>query len=167
MISLSVPSIQGNEWNYIKECLDTEWVSSAGKYVELFEQKICEYTGTKNAIACVNGTAALQVSLKLAGVKAGDEVIVPTLTFIAPVNAVRYLNAEPIFMDADEYYNIDIEKTIKFIREETRFENGFTINKSTDKRIVAIIPVHVFGNAVNLEPLKQICNDRNIKKLAN
>ena len=163
MIPLSEPSIQGNEWTYIKECLDDEWVSSAGKYVDLFEQKVCEYTGSKHAIACVNGTSALQVSLQLAGVKAGDEVIVPTITFIAPVNAVRYLNAEPVFMDADDYFNIDVEKTTEFIQEETIFKNGFTFNKSTNKRITAIIPVHIFGNAVNLEPLAETCNDRNIR----
>ena len=113
VIPLSVPSIQGNEWKYIKECLDTEWVSSAGKYVELFEDKICEFTGAQHAVACVNGTAALQVALQIAGVRPGDEVIVPTLTFIAPVNAVKYLNAEPVFMDADDYYNIDVDKVIR------------------------------------------------------
>lgn len=162
-IPLSVPFIQGNEWKYVKECLDTEWVSSAGKYVNKFEEEIAKYTGAKHAIACVNGTAALHIALKLVGVEPGDEVIVPTLTFIAPVNVVRYLGAEPIFMDADEFYNIDIEKTTQFIKEETRLENGFTINKSTNKRITAIIPVHVFGNAVDLEPLVEICNERNIK----
>ena len=117
-IPLSVPTIQGNEWKYVKECIDTEWVSSAGKYVELFEQNIAEYTGAKFAVACVNGTSALQVSLKLAGVKSGDEVIVPTLTFIAPVNAIRYNGASPIFMDAEHYYNLDSEKTIEFIQQE-------------------------------------------------
>ena len=87
------------EWRYIKECLDSNWVSSAGKYVELFERNIAEYTGTKHAVACVNGTSALQVSLGLAGVRSGDEVIVPTLTFIAPVNSVSYNGAIPVFMD--------------------------------------------------------------------
>ena len=147
-IPLSVPSIQGNEWKYIKECLDTEWVSSAGKYVDHFEQKICEFTGAKYAIACVNGTAALQVALRLVGVQQGDEVLVPTLTFIAPVNAISYNNAVPLFMDADDYYNIDVEKTIEFIKNEAWFKNGYTYNKTTNKRITAIIPVHIFGNAV-------------------
>ena len=175
VIPLSVPSIQGNEWKYIKECLDTEWVSSAGKYVELFEDKICEFTGVQHAVACVNGTSALQLALQIAGVRPGDEVIVPTLTFIAPVNAVRYLNAEPVFMDADDYYNIDVDKVIKFLKEETELVNSklmqddrinkapITINKKTGSRIAAVIPVHVFGNAVNLEKLMPICKDRNIK----
>ena len=161
-IQLSVPNICGNEWQYVKECLDTEWVSSAGKYVDLFEQKIAEYTGSKYAIACVNGTAAIQVSLRLAGVKPGDEVIVPTLTFIASVNAIIYGNATPIFMDADNYYNIDSEKTIEFINNETVFKNGCTYNKSTNKKISAILPIHVWGNACWLDELIEICNERNI-----
>ncbi len=162
-IPLSVPSIKGNEWKYVKECLDTEWVSSAGKYVEKFEDDICNFTDAKYAVACVNGTAALQVALKIVGVAPGDEVIVPTVTFIAAVNVVKYLDAEPIFMDCDEYYNIDIEKTLQFINEETFFKDGFTFNKKTGKRISAIIPVHIFGNAVDMEQLIPICKERNIK----
>lgn len=175
VIPLSVPSIRGNEWKYIKECLDTEWVSSAGKYVELFEDKICEFTGAQHAVACVNGTSALQVALQIAGVMPGDEVIVPTLTFIAPINAVRYLNAKPVFMDADDYYNLDVDKVIKFLKEETEFVNSksiqddrsneapITTNKKTGCRIAAVIPVHVFGNAVDLGKLIPICKERNIK----
>ena len=162
MISLIEPVMNGNEWKYVKECLDTNWVSSAGKYVDLFEQKIAEYTGAKYAVACVNGTAALQVSLRLAGVKPGDEVIAPTLTFIAPINAIAYNGANPVFMDADEYYNIDPVKTIQFIKEETEFRNGFTYNKSTGKRISAIIPVHIWGNACWLDELVEVCSERNI-----
>jgi len=161
-IPLSVPSIQGNEWKYIRECLDEEWVSSAGKYVDLFEKKIADYTNAKYAIACINGTAALHISLLIAGVKNDDEIIVPTLTFIAPINAVKYCNANPVFMDADEYFNIDIYKTIDFIKNETIFKSGYSYNKRTEKRVSAIIPVHVFGNAVDLEPLVIICKERNI-----
>ena len=161
-IPLSVPSLNGNELQYVKECIDTEWVSSAGKYVDLFEQNIAEYTGSKYAIACVNGTAALQVSLRLAGVDAGDEVIISMLTFIASVNAITYNNAKPIFMDADKYYNIDAEKTIEFIKNETVFKNGFTYNKKTNNKITAIIPVHVWGNACWLDELIELCNKQNI-----
>ncbi|MCH7826982.1 MAG: LegC family aminotransferase [Bacteroidetes bacterium] len=163
IIPLSVPSLKGNEWKYIKECLDTEWVSSAGKYVNLFEEKIAEYTGAKYAVATVNGTAALHISLILAEVKPDDEVIVPTLTFIAPINTVKYLNAHPVFMDADNYFNIDIKKTIEFIKKETVFRNGYTYNKTTNRRISAIIPIHVFGNAVWLDDLVDVCEERNIK----
>ena len=161
-IPLSVPTLKGNELKYVKECIDTEWVSSAGKYVELFEQKIAEYTGSKYAVACVNGTAAIQVSLRLAGVKPSDEVIVSTLTFIASVNAITYNNAKPIFLDADKYYNLDSEKTIEFIKNETVYKNGFTYNKNTDKKISAILPVHVWGNACWLDELIELCEERNI-----
>ncbi len=162
MIPLSAPCIQGNEWKYIKECLDTEWVSTAGEYVGRFEEAITNYTGTKYAVATVNGTSALQVSLRLAGVESGDEVIVPTLSFIAPINAVAYNNAIPLFMDADRYYNIDSEKTISFIENETILKDGFTYNKTTGNKISAIIPVHVWGNACWLDDLAGICHARNI-----
>lgn len=164
-IQLSVPNISGNEWQYVKECLDTEWVSSTGKYVDLFEEKILEYTGAKFAIACVNGTSALQVSLRLAGVQPGDEVIVPSLTFIAPVNAIAYNGASPVFMDADEYFNIDVEKTIEFIRNETELtsqESRITVNKKTGNRIAAIVPVNIWGNAVLLGNLVPLCEERGI-----
>jgi perosamine synthetase len=161
-IPLSVPSLKGNELQYIKECIDTEWVSSAGKYVTLFEEKIAEYTGAKHAVACVNGTSALQVSLRLAGVVPGDEVIAPTLTFIAPINAISYNGASPVFMDADKYYNIDLEKSISFIENKTIFKDGFTYNKKTNKRISAIVPVHIWGNACWLDELVDLCHERKI-----
>ncbi len=163
MIPLSIPHIAGNEWKYIKECLDSGWVSSVGKYVDEFENRICSFTGANYAIACTNGSAALQTALRLVGVLPNDEVIVPTVTFIAPVNAVRYAGAEPVFMDCDRYYNIDVEKTIEFIKNETLFITGQSINKLTKRRISALVPVHIFGNAVNLEPLISICKERNIK----
>ena len=161
-IPLSEPTFKGKEWQYVKECLDQEWVSSAGKYVDLFEENICKYTGAKYAIACANGTAALQVSLRLAGVKANDEVIVPSLTFIAPVNAIAYNNATPVFMDCDNYYNVDPKKTINFIQNETIVKNGKTFNRKTNNRIKAIIVVHVWGNACFFDELIQICKEKEI-----
>jgi len=163
VIPLSVPAIKGNEWKYVKECLDTGWVSSVGAFVERFERNIGAYVGARYAIACVNGTSALQVSLRIVGVRPEDEVIVPTLTFIAPINAAHYLGAQPIFMDCDDYYNIDIAKTIEFIERETCYTQGHTFNKKTNRRISALIPVHVFGNAIALEALKSLCQERNIK----
>ena len=162
-IPLSAPSFNGNEWKYLKECIDTEWVSTTGKFVERFENEIADFTKSKFAIACVNGTSALQVSLRLAGVKAGDEVIVPTLTFIAPVNAIVYNGASPIFMDADNYYNLSSEKTIDFIKNETTFKNGYSYNNLTGSRVSAILPVHVWGNPVFLDELHPLCIERNIK----
>jgi aminotransferase in exopolysaccharide biosynthesis len=152
-IPLSVPTIQGNEWAYVKECLDTGWVSSAGKFVDRFEADVARLTGAKHAVACVNGTAALHIALQLAGVQPGDEVIVPTVTFIATVNAVRYAQATPVFMDCDDFYNLDAEKTCEFIRQET----------AKGRRIAALMPVHVFGNAAWLEELLPLCRERNIK----
>ena len=162
-INLYDPLFTGNEWNYVKECLDTGWVSSAGKYVSMFEEKIAKYTGAKFAISTVNGTSALQVSLRIAGVLPGDEVIVPTITFIAPVNAVHYNGADPIFMDSDSTYNIDVEKTIAFIKNHTFFKDGHSYNKISRKRIIAIIPVHVYGNPVWFDEIISICKERNIK----
>jgi len=161
-IGLSEPFIFGQEYKYIKECLDTGWVSSSGRFVDLFEEKIASYTGAKFAIACSSATSALFISLKILGVKRDEEVIVPTLTFIAPVNTIKYLGGEPIFMDSDEFCNIDVNKTIEFIENETEFKNNFSYNKTTGKIIRAILPVHVFGNAVDLERLQNICYERKI-----
>ena len=162
-IPLSIPQIRGREWCYVKECLDKGWVSSVGSYVDEFEKKICEVTGAGYAIACINGTAALHTALLVAGGRAGDEVIVSTVTFIAPVNAVSYIGARPVFMDCDEYYNIDVAKTLEFIKEETVFRNGYTYNKTTGRRIAAVIAVHVLGNAARLEPMLAVCKERNIQ----
>jgi len=170
MINLHEPLLAGNERKYIKNCLDRGWVSSAGKYVDIFEKKIAKYTGAKYAVACINGTSALQVSLKLVGVKKGDEVIVPSMTFIAPVNAINYNNAKPIFMDCDEYYTIDVNKTVDFINEETRTIKKkisgnnltITVNNKTGNRITAIIVVHALGNAVKLGKLVNLCRKKNI-----
>tara|TARA_Y100000816_G_scaffold225164_1_gene170114 strand:+ start:693 stop:1853 length:1161 start_codon:yes stop_codon:yes gene_type:complete len=161
-IPLSVPSLNGNELKYTKECIETEWVSSAGKFVELFEEKIADYTKSKFAIACVNGTSALQTSLRLSGVQPEDEVIAPSLTFIAPINSILYNNATPIFMDSDKFCNIDENKTIDFINNNTVFKDGYTYNKYSKKRISAIIPVHIWGNAVKFEALFKLCQERNI-----
>ena len=111
-ISLHSPRFNGNEIKYIKECIKTGWLSSSGKFVKLFEKKIKNYTKSKFAVACINGTSALQIGLHLAGVERDHEVIVPTITFIAPVNAVRYNGANPIFMDCDEYCNNQLANEI-------------------------------------------------------
>lgn len=163
MIPLSVPSLKGNEWKYVKECIDTEWVSSAGLYVDRFESEFAAFVHAARAVACVNGTAALHVALKIVGVLPGEEVIVPTLTFIATVNSVRYLGGVPVFMDCDEYFNIDVEKTVDFLNKETEIRGGKTYNRRTGRRIAAIVPVHVFGNAVRLHQIADVCRERNIR----
>ena len=114
-------------------------------------------------IAVSSGTSSLHIALKLVGVEEGDEVIAPSLTFIAPINAISYNGAKPIFMDSDKYFNISSNKTVDFITNETYFKNGFTYNSRTKKRIKAILPVHVWGNAAYLDELIPLCRKRNIK----
>ncbi|MCD4651258.1 MAG: LegC family aminotransferase [Candidatus Cloacimonetes bacterium] len=156
-IPLSVPHLGGREGEYVQQCIDTEWVSSAGAFVNRFEDDIVNYTGSQFAIACVNGTAALHLSLLMAGVAPGNHVLVPSLTFIAPVNTVRYCNADPIFLDCDEFYNIDVDKLRRFLESETKFEDDCCIFKQTGQKISAIVPVHVFGGAVDMEALSTLC----------
>ncbi len=163
MIPLSVPNLRGNEKKYLKKCISTEFVSSVGEYVNTFEKKIAEFTKSKYAVACSSGTTAIHLALRALNIQASDEVIIPTMSFIATVNPVRYLHASPIFMDCDEFYNLDIIKFKDFIQKKTFFKRGYTINKKTKKIIKAIIPVHVSGNAVNLEPILNLCKKRNIK----
>jgi perosamine synthetase len=150
-IDLSPPNIQGNAWEYIKDCLDTGWVGYAGKYVDALEARVCEYTGSKYAIATVNGTAALEIALRAAGIGPGDEVIVPTLTFVASVAAIRHVGARPIFMDCDEYLQIDVDKLRNFLDKRSNLNReGF---RSTIK---AIMPVHIFGDMCNMDCINNI-----------
>ena len=117
MIPLSVPNLCGNELKYVSKCIKTEWVSTAGHFISIFEKKIASYLGSKYAVACINGTSALQVALRVLKVRKNDEVIVPTLTFIAPVNSIIYNNAKPIFMDSNNNYTIDVGKTLNFLKK--------------------------------------------------
>ncbi|MDD5131503.1 MAG: LegC family aminotransferase [bacterium] len=162
-ISLSIPYLNGNEWKYVRECLDTGWVSSVGKFVDKFEQAVGAYTGAKNAIACVNGTSGLQVALRLCGVGPGDEVIVPTLTFIAPVNAVRYLYADPVFMDCDDYMNLDAVKLREFCGRECVMTRSGLKNKKSGKIIKAVVPVHIFGNPCDMALIMAIAKKYRLK----
>ncbi len=162
-ITLHEPIFKGNELKYLKKCLDSTWVSTSGYFIDKFENEVKKYTKSKYAIFCVNGTSGLHISLLVAGVGYGDEVIVPTITFIAPVNAIKYNGADPIFMDCDNFYNIDQYKTIEFLNSNTDFKNGYTINKKTKKIIKAIIIVHAFGNAADFGKLNSLCKKRNIK----
>jgi aminotransferase in exopolysaccharide biosynthesis len=162
VIPLSIPHISGKEWAYVKECLDTGWVSSVGKFVDRFENEMARYTGANHTVACASGTAALHIALMLVGVRSDDEVIVPTVAFIAPINAVNYVGAHPVFMDCDEYYNLDVSKLEEFFLRETELIGSETRNKRTGRRIAAIIPVHVFGNAVRMDALLPLCKARDI-----
>lgn len=163
-IPLSVPEISGNEWKYVKDCLDTGWVSSVGNYVTRFEEMVAHYVGTKYAVATVNGTSALHVSLIACEIQPNDEVIVPTLTFIAPANVIRYCNAYPVFMDCDaDTLCINIQKVTDFITKEyEQRDDGYTYNKKTNRRIKAIIPVHIFGHPSDMDGLLEVCRGKNI-----
>lgn len=163
VIPLSAPLLKGNELKYLTECIETEWISSAGPFVDRFEKELAQYVGAPTAVACVNGTAALHISLILSGVAQNDEVILPTLTFIAPVNAVRYVGAQPVFMDCDDYLNLDPEKLLEFIKNECEHRAEGLINRNTGHRIQAIIVVHVFGHPANLLPIIEIAKKYNLK----
>ena len=162
-INLSIPFVTGKELKYLKNCLETGWLSTAGNLINKFEQKISNITKSKYTIACMNGTSAIHISLLLAGVKQDHEVIAPTITFIAPINAIIYCNAKPIFMDSDEKFNLDIDKTIEFLKNHTYQRDKKCINKKTKKIISALIIVHVWGNPINFYKLKKICDKKNIK----
>lgn len=159
--SLHEPLLKGKEKLNTSQCLDTGWLSPSGNFVNSFEKKLEAFTGT-NVICCNSGTSALHISLILSGVGHDDEVIVPSISFIATVNVVLYCGANPIFMDCDESLCVDIDKLLDFLRYNTYSIKKNTYNKKTKKRISAIIPVHVWGNAVDLEKLLSICKMRNI-----
>ena len=162
-ISLSVPNLKGNELNYVTKAVKEEWVSTGGPFVNDFEEKIAKYVKCKGAVSCQNGTSGIHIALKLCDVKNGDEVIVPTLTFIAAVNPVKYLGAEPIFMDCDDSLTLDPHKLEDFCKNECVSENGKLINKNTKKIIKALIVVHVFGNMADMEKIMDIANKYNLK----
>ena len=156
-LPLSVPEISGNEWKYIKECLDTNWVSYLGSFVDQFEDTIADYVGAKHGVATVNGTAALHTALLVAGIEAEDEVLVSTLTFIAPVNAIRYMGAWPVFIDSEpKYLQMDANKVVEFLEKECRWTSGALYNKVTGRRIKAILPVHILGHPVDMDPIVEI-----------
>ena len=162
-IPLSVPNLKGNELEYVLDAIKTEWVSTGGEYINKFEENISRYLKVKKAVACQSGTAALHLALKLCGVTQGDEVIVPTLTFIAAVNPARYVGAEPIFMDCDDTLNIDPDKLEKFCANECTITEEGLVNKKTKKRVKAVVVVHIFGNLAELERIKDICEKYNLK----
>lgn len=157
-IALHEPLFKGNEWEYVKNALDSGWVSSVGKHVALFEKQVAEYTGIKHAIAVVNGTAALHLSLRLAGVRSGDEVLVPALTFVATANAVSYCGAVPHFVDSEERtMGLDPFKLGEYLLEITELRAEGCFNKKNGRRISTVVPMHTFGHPVDMEPLLEVC----------
>ena len=162
-VALHEPSFNGNEWLYLKECLDSTFVSSVGKFVDRFEADLASFTGAKHAVAVVNGTAALHIALKLAGVESGNEVLVPALTFVATANAVSYCNAIPHFVDSEEKtLGMDVKKLRDYLSFITEQHYGRCLNRETGRIISAIVPMHTFGHPVDLEGLIAIAHDFNI-----
>lgn len=157
-VALHQPCFVGNEWAYVKDCLDSGWVSSAGSYVTRFEQMLAEYTGAGYAVATVNGTAALHICLKLAGVQPGDEVLMPALTFVATANAVRYCGAVPHFVDsAPDTLGVDPARLADYLADIAQIKDGHCYNCLTGRRIAVLLPVHTFGHPVDLDPLMEVC----------
>jgi len=159
-IALHEPSFCGREWDYVKDCLDSTYVSYIGPYVDKFESMLADYTGTKRAIALVNGTAALHIALKLVGVEAGDEVIVPALTFVATANAIAYCGALPHFADSEERtLGLDPYKLGDYLRQIAQVSGDGCVNRYSGRRIRAVIPMHTFGHPVDMDPLVDVCRE--------
>ena len=158
-VPLHEPQFSGNEWVYVKECLDTGWVSSAGKYVDRFEQDIQTNTGSRCAVAVVNGTAALHICLQLVDVKPGVEVLIPALTFVATANAVAYCGAIPHFVDSElKTLGVDPGKLDSYLKDIAEIRKDGCYNKRTSRRIAAVVPMHTFGHPVDLDLLLDVCD---------
>jgi perosamine synthetase len=156
--SLHEPEFAGKEWEYVKDCLDTGWVSTAGKYVETFEVMLADFTGAGHAVACVNGTAALHACLLLAGIEAGDEVMMPALTFVGTANAAATMGAIPHFVDVEERtLGLDPQKLDAHLTAIAEIQGDGCRNKNNGRKIAACIPVHTFGHPVDLDPLVEVC----------
>ena len=162
MIALSEPNLTGLEKDLVNQCLESGWVSTSGSFVQDFEKVISEYCSSKYSIACMNATSGLHVSLKLSGVERNTEVLIPTLTFAAPVNAIIYNNAYPIFFDVDKYHTLDVEQVINFLENETYEKDKQVFNAKTDRKISCILPVHTWGNVCDIPSLKDYINKRDI-----
>ncbi|MDA9112785.1 LegC family aminotransferase [Gammaproteobacteria bacterium] len=159
-IPLHRPVFIGNERQYLVDCIDSNFVSSVGEKVNEFEQKIARYTGSKYAIATVNGTAALHIAIELAGVKAGDEVISQSLTFIATCNAISYAGARPVFIDVDkDTLGMSPESLKNFLNEFVEIKDGQPLNKFSGKRVKACLPMHTFGLPCRIKEIADICKE--------
>lgn len=159
-VPLHEPGFNGSEWEYVKDCLDSGWVSSSGEYVYRLEKMIADFTGAKHAVATVNGTSALHIALLLAGVGKKDEVFVPALTFVATANAVAYCGAIPHFVDGEKRtLGIDPLRLRDYLKEIAVVKSGSCINRRTGRCIRAIVPMHTFGHPVDMDPLLELAEE--------
>lgn len=162
-VGLHEPSFKGKELEYLTECIDSTYVSSVGKFVDRFERDLEAFTGSKHAIVVVNGTAALHVALKLGGVISDDEVLLPTLTFIATANAIMYCNAHPHFIDSSEdTFGLDPYSLRSYLNASAEMRQGHCVNRKTGRVIRAVVPMHTFGHPIEIEELLSVANDFNL-----
>jgi Predicted pyridoxal phosphate-dependent enzyme apparently involved in regulation of cell wall biogenesis len=161
-IPLSVPNLTGNELKYLANAIKTGWISTNGSYVNKFEKNVAEYVQVKGAISCQSGTSGLHLAMLVLGIKKGDMVIAPTLTFIAAINPITYVGAVPVFMDCDDSLCMDPIKLRKYCVEECDFINGRLIDRSTGKYVKAILVVHIFGNMADMEAIMQVAEQFNL-----
>lgn len=163
-IPLAVPVFIGNEKKYLNECIDTTFVSSVGKFVDRFEEDTAKYTGCKRAVVCVSGTNALHMSLMLAGVERGDEVLTQALTFIATCNALSYIGAHPVFIDVDrDTMGLSPIAVREWLAKNSEQKNGQCYNKRTGRRVKACVPMHTFGHPVHMDELVEVLKEYNIE----
>jgi perosamine synthetase len=159
-VALHEPRFAGNEWVYLKDCLDSTFVSSVGRYVDRFEADLAIYTGARHAVAVVNGTAALHVALQLAGVRAEDEVLIPALTFVATANAVAYCGAIPHFVDSEACtLGLDPLALREYLSAATEMRGGWCVNRATGRIIRAVVPMHTFGHPVDIDGVLALARD--------
>ena len=163
-ITLHAPQFRGNEKQYLLDTIDSTFVSSVGAYVDQFEERVAEYTGAKYAIATVNGTSALHIALKLAGVESNTEVITQSLTFVATCNAIRYCQATPVFVDVDmDTMGLSPDSLAAFLDEHAELrDDGCCWNKISKKKITACLPMHTFGFPARLDEISKICQQYHI-----
>ena len=163
-VPLHAPCFIGNEKKYLAECVDTTFVSSVGQFVDRFEEKMAQYTGAARAVTCVNGTNALHLALLLVGVARGDEVLTQALTFIATCNAIRYIDAHPVFLDVDQStMGLSPDAMREWLSRNAEVKDSQCFNKNTQRRIKACVPMHTFGHPARIDEIAAVCEEYHIK----
>ena len=163
-VPLHAPCFIGNEKKYLAECVDTTFVSSVGQFVDRFEEKMAQYTGAARAVTCVNGTNALHLALLLVGVVRGDEVLTQALTFIATCNAIRYIDAHPVFLDVDQStMGLSPDAMREWLSRNAEVKDSQCFNKNTQRRIKACVPMHTFGHPARIDEIAAVCEEYHIE----
>ena len=163
-VPLHAPCFIGNEKKYLAECVDTTFVSSVGQFVDRFEEKMAQYTGAARAVTCVNGTNALHLALLLVGVARGDEVLTQALTFIATCNAIRYIDAHPVFLDVDQWtMGLSPDAMREWLSRNAEIKDSQCFNKNTQRRIKACVPMHTFGHPARIDEIAAVCEEYHIE----